>query len=153
MNTLLIALVVAVIGPLLLSWRQGIQRRKEKALDWEREDKVAEQARKAADLLVAANERVAKTAEVTNGKLDVIHTLVNSNMTAAMQAELDATTRELAMMREVIDLKQAAGKKPTPMALAAVTATESKIHELQTALADRLKQNELADAQMEGGTS
>lgn len=76
---------------------------------------------------------------VTNSKLDVIHKLVNSNMTAALQAERDATVRELAMMQEVIDLKRVAGHEPSPEALEAIVATKSKISELETTLMDRLK--------------
>jgi hypothetical protein len=73
-----------------------------------------------------------------NGKLNTIHTLVNSNMTASMQAELDATMRELAMMHEVIDLKRVAGHEPTPGALDAITFTEGKIADLRARLDDRL---------------
>jgi hypothetical protein len=74
-----------------------------------------------------------------NGKLNTIHTLVNSNMTASMQAELDATKRELAMMHEVIDLKKRAGHDPTPGALEAITFTEGQIADLRARLDDRLK--------------
>jgi len=98
---------------------------------------VAAQAAEAARLLLANNERVARTQTETNGKLDVIHTLVNSNMTAAMQSEFDAVTRELAMMREVASLKQAAGHKPDAATLAAIEATEARLHELDANLADR----------------
>jgi hypothetical protein len=141
------AFVVAVVGPLLLAWLTNRQRRSDKREDWARQDAVAEKAAEAAKLLLAANERVAKTAAETNGKLDVIHTLVNSNMTAAMQAELDATSRELVSLREITALKQAAGLEPTPAALAAVQATEAKIAELTAALRDRLAQTALAEQQ------
>jgi hypothetical protein len=100
-------------------------------------DKVAAQAAIAAELLVKSNAVVAETAKVTNVKLDVIHTLVNSSMTAAMQAELDATIRELAMMHEIVELKEAAGKKPLPVAERAITLTEGRIAELEHQLADR----------------
>jgi hypothetical protein len=73
-----------------------------------------------------------------SGKLNTIHTLVNSNMTASMQAELDATVRELAMMHEVIDLKRINGHDPTPAALEAVAFTEGKIADLRARLNDRL---------------
>lgn len=76
-------------------------------------------------------------AMITNSKLDVIHTLVNSNMTAAMQAELDATVRELALMREVIALKSEHGRDPSADALAAIESTTKKIAELRAVLADR----------------
>lgn len=174
MTNVVIALIAAfgagtvgLAGQLLLGRQAAKLRREEKQEDWARQDKVAEQAERAAalllerqdavaaqaaeaaSLLLDANERVAETAAVTNGKLDVIHTLVNSNMTAAMQAELDATVRELAMMHEVIDMKRAAGAEPSVAALAAVEATATKIDELQVTLADRLKQNEKVEALVE----
>lgn len=157
MDTLAVALLVAVIGPLLLSWLNGRQRKVEKREDYVRQDEianrateVAEQAKKAAVLLVEDNRRVAKTAaaaaQQTFGKLDEIHTLVNSNMTAAMQAELDATVREVAMMREVVALHKAAGRKPSAEAAAAIAATEAKIAELRATLEDRHAVQDRVDA-------
>lgn len=155
--TIVSVLFASVTAPLILAHRTEKMHREDRLADYERQDLVAknaaraaedlaasqkaiaDQAAEAARLLLAANERVATTAAETNGKLDVIHTLVNSNMTAAMQAELDATTRELAMMREVASLNAAAGRAPTIEVLAAIDATESKISELTAAMADRAK--------------
>jgi len=81
----------------------------------------------------------------TNTKLDTIHVLVNSNMTAAMQAELDATIRELAMMREVIALNRAAGREPSPEAAEALRNTQLKIDELKAQLEDRLRSTRIAE--------
>jgi hypothetical protein len=160
-----IALIVAVssaISPLILSILSNRSRRAEKLEDYARQDAVAAKAEEAAKLLLErqkatasdaatvarklldANDRVAdaaqvavETAQVTNTKLDLIHTLVNSNMTAAMQSEFDAVVRELAMMREVITLNRAAGREPSLDTLAAIKSTEDKITELRAALADR----------------
>lgn len=133
------AIVTGAIAPLATVLITNRSRRKDKEQDWARQDAVAAQAREAARLLLDANERVAATTQVTNAKLDVIHTLVNSNMTAAMQAELDATVRELAMMGEVIELKRANGHEPSVNTLATFKATELRIGELKATLADRLK--------------
>ena len=157
MNDLTIALVVAVIGPLILTWLTGRQRAHEKKQDWERQDavaaeaarqqkEVADQAAEAARLLVKQNELVAETARQTHDKLEVIRVDVNSNMTAAMQAELDATIREHAMMKEVITLKEAAGSRPTEEARVAVKATEDRIAELRAKLRDRLTSTEHLEA-------
>lgn len=159
---IVVALISAIVGPSVLAFFTGRQRANEKKLDWARQDEVAAQAAKAAtalvegqkeaaELLVVANERVAEAAESTSAKLDVIHTLVNSNMTAAMQAELDATVREVAMMKEVIRLNQVAGSKPSADARATLKATEEKISELKATLSDRLKQTKVAEAQAGGG--
>jgi len=156
-----LALIVAFsssIGPLILAVVSTALRNVERRHDYarqdavaaqaavaaklliERQDEVAAQAREAASLLLESNKSVAATAAMTNQKLDIIHTLVNSNMTAAMQAEFDATVRELAMMREVVALNKAAGREPHQEALSAILATSHKIEELKANLDDRLKQ-------------
>ena len=90
------AILTGTVSPILVGWFAAKRDRRNKKEDYDRQDVVAAKAAEAAILLLAANERVAKTAAVTNQKLDVIHTLVNSNMTAAMQAELDAINKERA---------------------------------------------------------
>ena len=142
------------ISPMIMAWLTNRNRRLERMEDYARQDLVAERADKvaeaaakkaaeAANLLLAANERVAETAIATNQKLDVIHTLVNSNMTAALQSEFEATSRELSMMREVIDLKRIGGHEPTIASLAAIEATEIKLQELEAVLADRARQQQI----------
>ncbi|MGA2412710.1 MAG: hypothetical protein ABSG46_20295 [Candidatus Binataceae bacterium] len=119
---------------------------------------VASKAAEAAVDLIASQKVVADTLVVanakTNSKLDVIHALVNSNMTTAMQSELDATVRELAMMREVVALNGAAGRPPSEESLGAIDATQTKINELKAALADRAEaaQRVVSDAGA-GGSS
>jgi len=125
---------------------------------------VAEQAAEAAAILQAAQaESIRRTDEVarlaeqqaalvgaklddTNGKLDVIHGLVNSAMTTALQSEMDALVTSLAMMREVMDLKKSGGHEPAAEAVIALQATEAKITELQASITDRLKQAEVIAA-------
>lgn len=147
----LIAAIAAMMSPALLAFLSNNARRDEKREDYARQDKVAARAEKAASDLIASNKEVAEAARtaaiVTNGKLDVIHTLVNSNMTAAMQSELDAKLQNLALLREVSDLKKAAGENPSPEAQAVIAMTEQKIAELQAVLVDRLAQSKVADAQ------
>ena len=161
-------LAVGVVIPVLLVRNAESARREDQAeaarlhredrdAEWARQDEVAARAAQTADAIAAAqqgaadraaeaarlllenNERVAQTQLETNGKLDVIHTLVNSSMTAAMQSEFDAVTRELAMMREVVELKRATGMEPSTAALAAIDVTETKLSELADALDDRAK--------------
>lgn len=150
MESVWLALITAVVAPTILAVIQQWFKRQDKKQDWDRQDEVARQAKEAADKVAAKVEEVAVKADAvaldlkgTNdrviGKLDVIHTLVNSNMTAAMQAEFDATTRELAMMHEVVELKKVQGHEPSVKTLAAIDSTNSRLSELGTALADRLK--------------
>jgi hypothetical protein len=142
-----VAAAASVAGSLLMVYLANRQRRGEQQQDHVRQDAVAIQVAETAQLLLEANERVARTASAASGKLDVIHTLVNSNMTSALRAELDATVRELAMMREVVALHQAAGREPSKDTLTAIKTTQHKVDELTANLTDRLEQTEIANAQ------
>lgn len=150
------ALATGIGSPLLLSWQQEKHRRTQQAEDYARQDAVAAQAAEAArlllerqdaaaeadkirnKLLLANNERVAAAAQATNGKLDQIHTLVNSSMTAAMQAQYDATVALVSVLRR---LGQSAETD------AEIEAAQRKADELRAALSDRLTQTKTADAQ------
>jgi len=147
MNTILVAVIVSVVSPMLLAYLTNRQRRMEKREDWARQDEVARRAEEAAELLVASNAKVAEATEQTQQKLDVIHILVNSNMTAAMQAELDATRRDLVSLREVARLNEEAGRPTSPEAAAVIEETAVRISKLDADLRDRLKQTEVAEAE------
>jgi hypothetical protein len=70
-------------------------------------------------------------------------------MTAEMQAELDATRRELAMMKEVISLNRATGREPSEEATQELHVTQAKIDELTAQLQDRLRQTNIAELKEE----
>lgn len=171
MNTVVIALlgmVGIIASPAILAYITGRQRRAEKLEDYARQDLVADrvtdaadkaadvakQAAEAARLLVASNalaaEAAVQTAAVTNGKLDQIHTLVNSNMDVALRAELGSKEEVLVMLREVMAVNTTAGRLPSPEALERIAATERKIAELRAVLTDRLAQTQIAQQQVEG---
>jgi hypothetical protein len=92
------------------------------------------------------NEQTA-THRTVGRQLERIHTLVNSNLTAAMRAELEATVRDAASMSEVIELRRAAGHDPSPEAVEAVDATASRIEELRSVIGNRVEATELAEEQ------
>ncbi len=136
MQTIGIALLVSVVAPTLLALLNNWSMRRAKILDWEREDEVANR-------LLKSNQEVSESAASTQRKLDVIHVLVNSNMTAAMRAELDATIRELALMRQIVERDKTDNRAVLPEALIAIESTQDKINELTSTLNDRLKQTEV----------
>lgn len=114
-----------------------------------RTEEAATQAAKAAALLLAAQrDTIDRTNEVarlaalnvatTDAQLKQIHTLVNSEMTAARQAELDQTRITLIMLRKVVAMDKANGREPEPEDLEAIITTGARITELQAILADRL---------------
>lgn len=177
MSAVWVAITVAVVGPFLLAWLQGRQRTadmhaearlraEERAEDYARQDLVAErlsrrndevaakaqqvaiQTQTAAQLLLQNNEKVAAATKAANTKLDVIHTLVNSNMTAALQGELDASKAQLVTLRELIALRVMLGQTPDDETSAALLTLESKVGALSSNLKDRIAQTKVADAQI-----
>jgi hypothetical protein len=162
---------IVLVGGWLARRSDAKTRREEKKADWARQDEVALRAENAAELvtqtakllrerqdasdvadaetarlLLEQNELVAQTSRETHEKLEVIRVDVNSNMTAAMQAELDATVRELALMNVVLGLRKTAGDEPDQEALVAIKATEERIAELRAKLNDRLSSADAAAA-------
>jgi hypothetical protein len=149
------------IGPLVMAWQTGIQSRAAKKLDWDRQDAITKRAEDRQDEVARQNasysaqvltnqktqreatlevkNQVVETAATQSAKLDQIHVLVNSNMTAAMKSELDAKREVLVVMEELIALKRKNGLEPSPETLGQLEATRNKIQELEAQLADRLK--------------
>jgi hypothetical protein len=167
---LIAALVVGTLAVLGQAWqRRGDARirREEKLADWarqdaretaerERQEKVADKAAQAADLLLAEQratrertDEVAKlaaaAAALTASQLTQIHTLVNSDMTQARKELLDQTRLLLAMYRQTIESDRAAGRQSLPADIKAVEDAEAKVEELQGILADRLAQQRLVE--------
>jgi hypothetical protein len=127
----LVVVIVAFSGPLgacLLAYLTGRQRLSEKREDWRRQDEVAAR-------LLAANDEVAEQLLTANGKTDVkldeIHVLVNSNLTAAMQSELNSLQGQLALMNKVSALTGETSVDPT------VEVIESRISELSKQMENR----------------
>jgi hypothetical protein len=133
-DTIWLALIV--IAGSVVTWLLARMDRRE---DWRRQDKVAADARDAKAAVETVRTTLAAATRTTNDKLDVIHVLVNSTLTAAKQAEYDATASSLVLMREVVRLNRAAGEGPNEDALAAIEQTEAKLGKLHADIADRVK--------------
>jgi hypothetical protein len=108
-----------------------------KAQDWERQDYVAKLAAESASRLLFVQEQIARGNGELRNEVRVIHSLVNSQMTAAIQAELSATVNSLVLMREVLALHKAQGRELDSMSVKTVNATEQKIAELRATLEER----------------
>lgn len=148
-----VALIVAVptvlttaVVPVVLNVLGAKTRAAEKKADNERQDvmaarvaDVAKRAGEAAMLLSTNTAKVALVAQETNAKLDVIHTLVNSTLTTAMQTAYDANEATLIVLRRIIALGRAQGVEPSDADLKAMSETEAKLVELRLSLDDRLK--------------
>jgi len=141
-----VALIASLVSPSVLSWMTTNARRKDRQADWDRQDKVAADVREAARLVVIAKDELAKTSAATNSKLDVIHTLVNGDVTAAIQDSLNSVVRELAALTKLRESRRAVGKKPSQETSAAIARAEAKIAELRATINARKTRAALAEA-------
>jgi hypothetical protein len=139
----------AAVALVLLVRATNRERREDRALDLKRQDAVAEQARETAALLLESNKRFAAVTRTTNSKLDSIHTLVNSNLTAAMLAELGATEAGLDLMRELTADRSARGIEPSPEATARINATEKRVDDLREQVEARQDADRTAKRQVD----
>jgi len=130
MEIIVVAVIMGLAGPIILGVMSNKQATRRQERDWERQDIVAARLVKASDDLL---EETKNSTATTNQKLEVIRIDVNSNMTAAKQAELDATKRELLLMQEL--------NRP----LSTLDTTRARIAELEAQLADRLRATESAE--------
>jgi hypothetical protein len=118
---------------------------------------AARKLQNAQQATIARTDEVARLAELradrSDEKLDQIdlqarriHTLVNSDMTAARQSELDTTRVIVAVLRRVIALARDRGIQPDPKDVDALDAAERRAVELEQILADRLSQMRQVEA-------
>jgi hypothetical protein len=78
----------------------------------------------------------------TNDKLDVIHTLVNSTLTASIESDLGATKQYVTTMEQLMgELKRTRQPVP-PETMAALAEARKKADDLTQQVADRLKSAE-----------
>lgn len=111
-----------ILAPCLLAFLNAVLSRRAKRQDYERQDAI--EARQ-----VARDQAVANTAALAQQSLTVIHALVNSDMTEAKQAQLDAC-------RHVLDLLSAQdGPDPNEVAKtrARIAALEAELVQRHTA--------------------
>ena len=115
---------------------------------------VKDQAAEAARLLLEshaldeANRREARESrQELSAKLDGIHTLVNSSMTAVIQYALDSTLRELALLQENAEMRG-----PNDVSSDAIARARQSIEELTAALSVRSAAASAAEAGTEAAT-
>jgi hypothetical protein len=129
-ETLLVALVVSVIAPLVLAYVTSRARRAEKQQDWERQDlvekRVAQVAKESAAMATAIQQRFDHVDEVN----DETHKLVNSRLTLALEGQLDGLLGQAVLMRAEPNIV-------LPGARAALRSVEARIDSLQETLMDR----------------
>lgn len=160
-TTLIVGVIVAVgafVSPFITAYMTNRNAARMKLADYARQDEiaqrlsdrqdlserkaaeVADQAAEAARLLVASNHKQEEIAIVQGAKLDQIHTLVNSNLTAAMQDQFDARSATLVLLKAL--------PNPSRDVLGQIEANEAKVAELAAQLDGRKKQTEEAARQL-----
>ncbi len=149
----------AILSPIILSQLTNRARRIEREIDFARQDEVALKARETAALLLAAQkvtiektDQVAETATLrsleVNTQLRQIHTLVNSDMTAARQGQLDQSRKSLMLLKKVAGMAEKLGlPPPSKEELLEMEETEKHIVELEAILADRMAQMKAVEAE------
>lgn len=143
----IIAAIVGIGGSLLTGHAAANTVRDAKREDWKRQDEMAARAERSADRIVEVNERAVVIGEHNAGQLEQVHTLVNSQMTAAKKGERDSVEVTLTLLREVAELRRASGQEPTARALATILATETKLADLNAVIVERERNDETARAQ------
>ena len=138
----ILALTAAFTSPLLLAWLNGRQRSADKKEDWRREDQVAAAKKEADKVLI-------KTTKEHGAKLDQIHTLVNSNMTIALENELKAYRSNLVLLQAEAYRQERDGIPTFIEAHAAAQEMKANIGELETQLQDRREVTARAQMQLE----
>jgi hypothetical protein len=134
-GTVLLTGTLAPVTIAIVQYRIGRAERRETNA---RLDEVARQAKDVAHSQATVAEAAKQATIVVSDKLDVVHGLVNSQLSAALQAEHDALVAQLALMGELIaERKGEKGEIPTAHTLAVMETISNRIAELKTLLADR----------------
>jgi hypothetical protein len=101
------------------------------------------------DQTIAALDQINKSLIRLVAGQEQIHTLVNSNLTAQMNDTLRATLRDLASLKEIVELKREQGIEPTPESQHLIEATTNEVGELRAKLRDRAEATEIGKAEAE----
>lgn len=166
METLLLALIVSVISPLVLAFVSGYQTRKtalaDKEADWKRQDELVARTethtKTQTDLLKEDTSHIKVVVEdvahaqeeeavETRMQLSQIHSLVNGDMALARSELLRQTRISLATLKKIVDLDVQAGRIPHAEDIEAISDTEERITELELLIHDREAQQRILDRQ------
>lgn len=151
-----VGVLAVVLPPPILNRMTARVHARERLADLERQDRVAHRTAETAELLSQAQQltiqktdevavRVESTTTEVRAQLTQIHTLVNSNLTTALQGELDQTRRSLVLLYRLAVLTPG---EATVEELAVIEQTRAHIAELEANLVDRATQTKIADGEI-----
>lgn len=121
--------------------------------DYDRLDEVARRADLASAATLTKLREVEAVSQETFGITKITHALVNSDKTAEMRDRRDSKIATLILMRELVSLKQDAGKVMSAETEATIEALVTSIKTLEENIASRLAQQHLAEAEVEASKS
>lgn len=131
--------IVSAITPIVMSILASRQRAAEKKADNQRADEIADRLAVANVMASVAAKEAVVAAKTTNEKLDIIHILVNSTLTAAIQAAYDAKVAAGVVLRRLIGAEQAAGRVVNVDDAVLLRVLDAEIAELRVKLAGRAR--------------
>jgi hypothetical protein len=132
--------------------------REDQLADYQRQDAVAKHASDTATALAEQQETIIRqqheageaarirddTSHVLLSRIDAqaerIHTLVNSEMTAAREEEMQQAEKMIVILKRVIAAARSKGANPDPEDLAALALVQDRRDTLEQILADRMHQ-------------
>jgi hypothetical protein len=129
-----IAAIGSIVTPLLTSWI----RTREQKINWKRQDLVAAEVRRTATMLVTFNKQITEQNAQTQGTLNHVRTLVNSNLTEQKERTAAALQAQILMTEEVFRLNRRNGIEPPSEALVALGVLKNTAHALRLELAERI---------------
>jgi hypothetical protein len=144
----------SVTAPLILARRTEAMHREDMLEDYKRQDRVVAAAAAASSAAQASALAAEQRASIATGKLDDlavqtkrIHTLVNSDMTAAREEQLEQAESLIIVLQRVIQLAQSKGIAPDPADVDALERTQRRRDQLELILADRMTQLHASEAE------
>jgi hypothetical protein len=151
----LVALITIAIPAIAAPIIAAVVSSRSKKAEWARADLleqrqveraalVAQRAEETSRLLIASSTSMRDIALTIDGKVDEVHALVNSSYTAALQAALEAVQAKLVVLLDSSAFKKEHSMEVSAGMIADITATQTKMDELSTAIQERLKQDAAA---------
>jgi len=155
-DTVIVAVIVAILAPSVLAIGNARINRNNQKLQWERDDAL-EAKRIAREDAVAAQRELEtqehqKRLSAIEDQANVIHSLVNSELTQAYQRALDSMIASRDNLQKVISMTIASGEIPNPKDTEDLALMGSRISELEHLVLIRLQQQQTIDAKLNGGT-
>ncbi len=95
--------------------------------------------------LASDTETAALIGEKTLRTVQVVHTLVNSDLTKALRGQLEATEAQLALMRQIVEGRESPDEERTKLAMSIIHKLEIRITELKHTLTTRSRDAEAAE--------